>query len=307
MSTEWKTAAQRTLLGLRAAAGGWGYRQGGRPSTEPTALAGLGLLATSETTRESDTPACVRSAAAWIVSIQNQDGSLGLSAIQKTPCWATPAVLLFWNALNGFETQRQRAVAWLLNQQGRTSPAGSDPDHVLGHDATLVGWPWVTDTHSWLEPTAMAVLALCREGKHAHRRVGEGVRLITDRALPAGGWNYGNKSAFGSDLRPQPGPTGLALLALKAASGPSNVVENGLGYLLQILPATRAPASLSWGVLALRAWDRVPAESADWLADSYARVAGRPDAATRLALLLLAGADASLPLLLGHATGGRNG
>ena len=38
--------------------------------------------------------------------------------------------------------------------------------------------------------------------------------MIIDRALPHGGWNYGNKVVFGHELRPQPGPTGMALLAL---------------------------------------------------------------------------------------------
>lgn len=303
MPNEWSGAACRELLGLRATASGWGYRKGSRPSVEPTALVGLGLIASPEASDDS----AVRPAADWLASIQNQDGSTGLSAGQTSPCWTTPYALLFWNALPGFEKARRRAATWLLQQRGRTNSADSDPDHVIGHDGMLVGWPWVTDTHSWLEPTAISILALCREGHGDHRRVREGVSLIIDRALPDGGWNYGNRSAFGNVLRAQPGPTGLALLALAEADGPSKVAEKGVQYLRKTLPTTRAPASLSWGVLGLRSWKEAPAESNLWLAEAYHQTAGRPDAATRLALLLLAGGEASLPLFVGNSKGGRRG
>ena len=38
-------AARRELLALRAPDGGWGYRKGSASRAEPTALAGLALLA----------------------------------------------------------------------------------------------------------------------------------------------------------------------------------------------------------------------------------------------------------------------
>ena len=307
MPSEWSGTARRELLALRATSTGWGYRKRSRPCVEPTALVGLGLVASSEASHVVADDSIVRPAADWLASIQNQDGSLGLSAGQPSPCWTTPYALLLWNALTGYEKPRRRAATWLLQQKGRTSPAASDPDHVIGHDTTLRGWPWVADTHSWLEPTAISVLALCREGYGDHRRVREGVRLITDRALPDGGWNYGNKSAFGNVLRAQPGPTGLALLALVQADDASSVVEKGIQYLLKTLPTTRAPASLGWGVLGLRHWKRNPAESNAWLAEAY-RQSRRPTRRRNAAgVLLLAAGDASLPLFEGNQTGGRRG
>lgn len=307
LQMEWRGEARRDLLALGASPTGWGYRRGARPSVEPTALVGLGLVASSDAAQTSAVESKVRIAADWLVSIQNQDGSLGLSAGQGTPCWTTPYALLLWSALTGYEAPRRRATAWLLQQQGKTSPAESGPGRVIGHDTTLLGWPWVADTHSWLEPTAMAVLALVREGEGDHQRVRQGVRLIADRALPEGGWNYGNKAAFGNVLRAQPGPTGLALLALAEADNTSNAIEKGIQYLVKTLPTTRAPASLGWGVLGLRRWKRNPIESNAWLAESYRQVAGRPDSATRLALLLLAGSEASLAPFEGHQKRGRHG
>ena len=112
---------------------------------------------------------------------------------------------------------------------------------MIGHDPNLVGWPWVEATHSWLEPTALAILALCRGGLAEHPRVKAGVDLILDRALEAGGWNYGNKAVFGTELRPQPGPTGLALLALAAVGTRREAVSRGLTYLREAARDLRAP------------------------------------------------------------------
>ena len=113
-------------------------------------------------------------------------------------------------------------MRWLLDQGGVAIPNLAAPERTVGHDTAIVGWPWVADTHSWLEPTAVAILALRREGKVDHPRVREGLRLIRDRAIPTGGWNYGNNIAFGRDLRPQPAPTGIALLALAGIEGRSD-------------------------------------------------------------------------------------
>jgi hypothetical protein len=170
---------------------------------------------------------------------------------------------------------------------------------VLGSYATAAGWPWVDGTHSWLEPTALAVLALCREGFANHRRVDDAIELILDRALPAGGWNYGNTRVFGRDLRPQPGPTGVALLALGAREVRSNAVARGVEYLRNTLPEIGAAVSLGWGVLGLRAHGACPRQSDLWLAESVRHAAGRADATMGLALLLMAGNGSAINLLIG--------
>src|SRR5262249_9989037 len=127
--------------------------------------------------------------------------------------------LLLWTILEHHTNPRRRAATWLLAEKGQPIPSeAASEGSIVGHDPSLIGWPWIDGTHSWMEPTALAILALGREGLAAHARVAEGVRLLYDRALPHGGWNYGNRSVFGRELRPQPGPTGLALLALAVVS-----------------------------------------------------------------------------------------
>jgi hypothetical protein len=288
----WIDRARRELLSLRATAGGWGYRSGSEPCVEPSALAALALLAsTPEGSDDTEAHKAIEQASDGIAAAQRPDGMLGVSATRHGPGWMTPHALLLWKALGVQQDRAGRARAWLLDQAGTTLAKSDDPEGIAGHDTTLVGWPWVSQTHSWLEPTVLAVLALGRQGDGNHPRVHEGLRLIRDRAVAGGGWNYGNKSVFGHSLRAQPAPSGLGLLALSGIDSRGETVEGAIRFLREILPSVRAGVSLGWGLIGLRAWGEHPEGSERWLAESYASVSGRPDAAMKLACLLLANGE----------------
>jgi hypothetical protein len=297
MSGTWIESARETLLHRRGHAVGWGYRPGAAPCVEPTVLACLGLLASDRDGGAGHVAAEVRDAADWLAASQRQDGSLGVSATLPTPGWSTCYGILLWGALGGYTASRGRAARWLLGQGGISVANLAPPDRIVGHDTSLVGWPWVADTHSWLEPTAMTVLALRRDGKADHPRVRAGLQLIRDRAIASGGWNYGNNHLFGRDLRPQPAPTGLALLALAGVDGRTEMVERAIRYLQEALPGTHAAQSLCWGVLGLRAWGRCPEAADGWLEGACEQALRRNDLAPRSAHLLLAAGGRSLGLL----------
>lgn len=286
--------ARQRLLGLRRGSGVWGYTARTIESVEPSSLASLGLLATDvDSSGESKTAA--QASARWLSSIRRPDGSLGVSPALPEPGWATPYGVLLWNAVGGFASERASAVAWLLGSKGRTAVKASDDP--VGHDSMIVGWPWVADTHSWVEPTAMALLALSIEGKSGHPRVAEGVKLVVDRTVPTGGWNHGNPIVFKTPLRPLPGPTGQALLALSGHETPDKVVKPTVAYLRSTLAETLAPISLGWGLLGLRAWGAEPAEASSWVDSAFDRLASREASTADLALLLLAaGGDRSVEL-----------
>jgi len=291
---DWTARARSELLRLRDRCGAWGYRTDRGPCVEPTALACLGLWSCRGSSPPEAEPGAIQRGADWLQSLQGADGSLGVAPSLPSPCWATSHAILLWNALEMHAPARRRAAASLLEQKG--NPIAVDAAYigsVVGHDPTLVGWPWIEGTHSWIEPTAMAILALDREGQGNHPRVAEGMRVVLNRALAQGGWNYGNTSVFGRQLRPQPGPTGLALLALAARAHKvrPRSVDPAIAYLRRTLPEVRAPISLGWGLLGLRAWNACPAEAADWLRESYSLHAGRRDVTTGLSLLLLAQGD----------------
>ena len=299
---DWPEAARRRLLGVRRGPAAWGYRAASSPAAEPSSLGALGLLADPDRRGDGGREVAVASARR-LASTQRGDGSLGATPNLPEAGWPTPFALLLWSSLGGFEAARSKAVGWLLKLEGRwVARIADDP---MGHDTTIVGWPWVADTHSWVEPTAMALLALAGEGLADHPRSHEGVRLLLDRAIPTGGWNLGNPMVFGTALRPLPGPTGLALLALARLGRRSKIVDRAIAYLRPALAETLAPVSLGWGLLGLRAWGAEPDEGRDWLASAFEKLATSEPRPVELAMLLLASGSLSLELL-GVSTGRRD-
>jgi len=114
------------------------------------------------------------------------------------------------------------------------------------------------------------LIALRTEGYVDHQRFRDGRRLLLDRQLPEGGWNYGNTFVFGKRLRPTPSSTGMALNALARTVDPEDV-ELSLEYLRQGLPHIRSPLTLGWGILGIQAWDERPSQAAGWIAECLGR------------------------------------
>ena len=126
----------------------------------------------------------------------------------------------------------------MLNVSGRPVERGDAAQRFVGHDTTLQGWPWVVGTHSWVEPTAISMFALRSAGQAGHPRCREAVKLLLDRQLPAGGWNYGNTTVLGHVLRAQVQPTGLALAALADETDIRPKVLRSLQWLEHTLAGT---------------------------------------------------------------------
>ncbi|HEY3393092.1 MAG TPA: hypothetical protein VGK58_10315, partial [Lacipirellulaceae bacterium] len=263
-----------------------GYSRGGEPTTEPTALAGLALAVHGRIE-----PA--RLAATWLSNQQADDGCIGISPSRPTPCWPTGLAILLWRAIqsiagsDAYGASIDLAVQWSLAQRGRTQ----ERSLYSGHDSTLVGWSWAANTHSWVEPSAMFVLALKAAGQGEHPRTREAVRLISDRLLPAGGCNYGNTIVLGQALVPHVQPTGLAMMALADEKHHVPQVELSLNFLRRELCEDTTTSSLCYGVLGLAAHDRMPAERFEWLERAYIRTLSDGGGCYNLALLALAAAE----------------
>lgn len=73
--------------------------------------------------------------------------------------------------------------------------------------------------------SALNLLALESAGQAQHARATEARRMLIDRQLESGGWNYGNTKAYCVELRPSMESTGLALHAL-AGHVPAEAVQN---------------------------------------------------------------------------------
>lgn len=284
------------ILDERAAPEGWAYRKGALPATEPASLAAMALAAHGRL-------ANAQLAAQWLAEAQSDDGSVGISAEHPQPAWPTPLAVQAWRsidqaALNAgqqaqFATCIEKATRWMLGVQGKPLPRHAD----IGHDTTLLGWPWVEGTHSWLEPTAHALLALKAVGLSRHARAREAARLLVDRTLPGGGCNYGNTSVLGQMLRPQLAPTGIALVALTGEEDNSGRVKQSLDYVESQLNGETTAESLAYALLGLAAHGRPWPQADAWLQRVAASAPGRGASLPRLTLLTLAAAGERCPLI----------
>jgi hypothetical protein len=236
-----------------------------------------------------------------LASLASEDGSVGVMADQATPSWPTSLALLAWNAAAcnaasalpaTWRSHAERAAEWLLTVSGDAQPRNAD----LGHDTMLRGWPWVLGTHSWVEPTALAVLALKSAGLSSHVRVRDAVRLLIDRLLPEGGSNYGNTTVLGQALRPHVTPSGLALTALAGERDASGRIERTIAYLAQTLNRQTTSMSLAYGLIGLAAHDRTLRAADAWL-EAASHRGGREAAPFKHALVALAALKADCPLI----------
>jgi hypothetical protein len=270
-----------------------GYHTGEVPASEPTALAALARIGAG---------GHAESQLQWLAKCQTTDGSVPPLADLNQPGWPTPLAIIATVAADRANIEQSAhfsnlrisdARNYLLSLSGKTL----DPSTQYGHNGQLVGWPWVTGTHSWQEPTAFAVLALKSIGLWDHPRTREGVQLLIDRLLDTGGCNYGNTVVLGQRLRPHVEPTGAALLALAGENWTDPRIERSINWLTGAINAETTPVSLSYGLLGLTAHDRVPKDTANWLESASRRTIRRGAAPLNIALLILAAQGNDCPLI----------
>ena len=192
---------------------------------------------------------------ARLVQVQDTGGRLCVDREHTESYWPTALAILAWqNSASSHEAQN-RAIRFLIETTGFHRPR--QWFDAAGHDPLLKGWPWIDGTHSWIEPTALNVLALKVTGHAQHERVLEAIRMILDRQLPHGGWNYGSTYVFGKEHLPMPESTGAALAGLAGMVGQEKVAQS-LAYLQGEADRQRTPISLGWTLLGLAAWDLWP-------------------------------------------------
>ena len=223
---------------------------------------------------------------ARLAAEQLDDGRVCISLKHPDAFWPTSLAILAWHGSTEHTDIQSRAVNFLLNTSGRHWER--KPDSPVAHDTSIKGWPWIENTHSWVEPTALALIALRTAGYEKHPRAIEAINMLLDRQLPGGGWNYGNTSVFGKELNSMPAPTGMALQAL-AALVPREQIEKSLTYLKTTVEKLYTPFALGWSLLGLSAWNERPTNSQALILSSLDRQKRYgPYATSLLSLLVLA-------------------
>ena len=176
--------------------GGWGPRPGLPSEPEPTALAAIAL-----TDQE---------ARSWLAANQLDDDSftLGAGDVASDSATALAAIAL------GRGPARERALDHVVASPARTVPHND----VIPMDPRFHGWAWTENTFGWVEPTARAVMSLRVLRPTATAAIRDGIAMLRDRECVGGGWNYGNRIAFGEELPPYAETTAMALPALRGAA-----------------------------------------------------------------------------------------
>jgi hypothetical protein len=285
---QWQSTAVGELLALRNADGGWPFHAGAASATEPTAMAALALVDTGTS------PDILSVAADWLLAQQRAGGLLAASPSHEEGSWVTSPAAITLARLGRPEAASTAAQALLA--EGTYAFAQVAPD-IYGYDITLRGWPWSPGAFTFIEPTAWAVLFLKQAGYTDHDRVRTGVHVIHDRALAAGGWNYGEPVVLGDTLFPTAAPTALALLAL--ADEPDDRTAAGLTWLQTQRGQITSLYSLGWTAIALNLLGALTADGQDEVIASWtAQTAERRDAVGTALCLLGLRATAGHPLAL---------
>ncbi len=293
----WIEEALDELQAGRRPDGAWSYHAlpaVGDPSVEATALAAMAMAAHGRDAAP---------AFDWLVAAQRTDGGFASSPAVNETNWVT-AIAAVALLRAGRTTAGEAAVNALLSIPAYVYPPTWNSPY--GYDTSLKAWPWAPGDFTWVEPTAMAMLALRQSSQAGHARVAQGRRVLLDRVgtdPSQGGWNYGEPRVLGVNLPSATVPTALAVLALR---GMDADLTAPIAFLQGRREATSSLFSLGWAANAIasvgvldEAWRAALADV--WTAGgsgSPTRAAARRGMGTALALLAVAERTAN-PLIVG--------
>lgn len=282
---------------------GWATAAGRESDAESTAwvLVGASMLPALADHRDT--------ALAWLVREQQKEGNWAYRPGPAIATWPTAPALIGMTMADVEVEVRETATAWLVREHSATPSRWQrtvrevvarlkpDQERLVVQDETLDGFGWAQETVAWVEPTAIAMIALALQPRTPAltQRVTIGAQLLLDRQSSDGGWNYGNKRVLGVDLPGYPDTTAWALLGLAAAvrSGivSSSLVEHAVarGFMALARSEVSMPSPLA---MALRLLARS--------AHRFDEVAGRPALLARLRASLasaLSGIQNGYPML----------
>ena len=200
------------LLSAQHESGGWGYHSGHKPVVEPTAVVILALR------ENSAANSSIQRAIDWLLSCQNPDGGWGINESDHESGWQTAWALIALSLINQGEKQISRGVQWLTTVATLDVPKEEFLNDRVPKTSTVgaLAWPWLPGQACWIEPTALASLALPRNSASplVSARINAALEYFRHFRTPGGGWNVGNAGPLDTIIIPRAYPTSLVLMAL---------------------------------------------------------------------------------------------
>jgi hypothetical protein len=231
------------LVNAQHSSGGWGYQTGHKAVVEPTAAV---LLAIRD---QANIQASFQRGLAWLLSCQHPDGGWGINESDPESGWQTAWALIFLQNSGQVNDVIRRAVDWLISVPTYlVSPQELKKSEVpQSTENEALVWPWWPGQAGWVEPTALAVLALNNyvDIPLAAARIKAALAYFERYRTSMGGWNVGNAGPLDTNVPARAYPTSLVLMAL-ACVAQQDIQSNDFTALQQDLttdPGILAQAS----------------------------------------------------------------
>lgn len=269
MSTTMMNRLVDELVSLQNPDGGWGSAAGKSSNTETTSLA----VAALRSLEDRSAPDRALRGAIWLIQHQHPDGGLRLNGALSAGSWTTALAIIALSLFPEHQNAALKAAHWLLRQEG-SKPGilaeiilfvtGKSKVNEMNRD--LVGWSWVPNSFSWVEPTSYALIGLKKvrsllRDTNADERIAQGEALVYDRMCKEGGWNYGNSKVLDYALWPYPDITAIALIAVQNRSGePAN--RQSLTALRKTAAETDSGLACAWTAICLHVYGQ---DKREWL------------------------------------------
>ncbi len=237
----WLDASLELLRGSQNADGGWAYFAGGESAIEPTATA-IAALHAMDVDRDAR-----RRGLDFLASMQVKGGALKPQSSQADATSLSAMAGLVHLRCSGGASLATQIADTLVAFPART--LARDPS--FANDSTLRGLPWTANTYSWVEPTAYGVMLFDALGRTDAARTIESRTLLLDRAVPTGGWNYGNPAVFNTTLEADPLTTAFVILALLDDPARKQITD-AAAFLRSQVDRLPSPLTLAWAAVALR-------------------------------------------------------
>jgi hypothetical protein len=242
----------RRRLVAEASTAGWGYYAGKTSRIEPTCWALL-ALGSAWTVTAASWAEFVAPHLEYLSALQRKDGLL----VETEPSLVNAnANALAFIVMTKFAVPRETLEPLL---KGVIASKGVRVDLNDGkQDSRIQGWSWIPETFSWVEPTSWSLLALKKADarlrtRDAAARELEAEKLLVNRVCTSGGWNYGNSSALGQDLRAYVPTTAVGLLALQNRRAVS-AVQRSMQFLTEERLSERSTMALALTAICLRVY-----------------------------------------------------
>lgn len=218
---------------------------------EPTAAAILALRAAPEAQQT------LSRAVEWLRLTQHADGGWGFAPNDEEGTWHTAWAVIALQRINPADAAVKAGLTWLArlgDPSGAVDDFSPAASSLAGSDPAALVWSWLPAEASWVEPTALAALALQgeRTDPDVAARLEAAAAYFAQRRCQGGGWNVGNPVMFHTPLPARACQTAWVLLAL-AQIRPEQVYAGDLQVLRQDMLADGGARALAWGALALQA------------------------------------------------------